>query len=229
MTLIPSRGCQFPQLRFLEFVTTTAESLTFSWHNKRNMEINIKSGTRVDLCSRIALELSPEKDALSASEPNIDWDCSMHKEKQLSNSNGQSSADSLYPTEPDVPRPRSRVRYQRRNSAVASMLFPAASHASRNFPLFRSSDSSAESLHLQSTGMRHIGLTQALQKAQELVHLSTSDSPPLFERAEAVGKVLKRTSLPWSQKYQGEDSAHHGATASGLDLAEEGTRKRQKT
>ena len=198
-------------------------------HKKRNMEISITSGSGVDLSSRISLEPSPEKDALSASEPNIQWDFSMHKEKQLSTSNGPSSADFLYPTEPDLPRPRSRVRYQRRNSAVASTLFPAASLASRNCPLLRSSDGNDEYLHLSSKGIRHIELTQALQKAQDLVHLSTSDSPRPSHRDEAVGKMLKRASLPWSQKYQEEASPHHGATASGSDMTEEGTRKRQKT
>jgi hypothetical protein len=187
------------------------------------------TGSGVDLRSRLSLEPSLERDDLSASEPNIEWDCSMHKEKQLSTSNGPSTADFLYPTEPDVPRPRSRVRYQRRNSAVASMLFPAASHASRNCSLLRPSDRNAEYLHLSSTCMRHIQLTEALQKAQELVQLSTSDPPPHLDRDEAVGKMLKRASLPWSQKYQEEASPHHGATASESDMTEEGTRKRQKT
>lgn len=192
------------------------------------MEFNISSSNGNDVSSRISFELSPVKDILSASEPNMDWDCSMYKDKQSSTLKEPSSAELLYPSEPDVPRPRPRVRYQRRNSAVASMLFPAASNASRNFPSFLSSDGNAGPLHL-STRIRHIGLSEALMKAQELVQHSPSISPPPLEGDEIPGKMLKRVSLPWSQKYEEKVPPDLEETTSGSDVTEEGKRKRQRT
>lgn len=189
----------------------------------------------MDLSPRIALEISPTNDPLSASEPNIDWDCCLlHKESQSSTASGLSCASLLYPTEPDEHRPRPRVRYQRRNSAVASMLFPAATYASKNFPSssqFRSSDNNNDvegSLHL-SPRINPIRLTDALKKAQKIVDESTSDSPPPLESDQVLVKMSKRVSLPWSQKYQEEVSPRRESSAVGSDSSEGGTRKRQKT
>ena len=187
----------------------------------------------MDLSPRISLEISPSSNPLSASEQNIDWDCSLHKENQSSTAAGLSCANLLYPTEPDEHRPKPRVRYQRRNSAVASMLFPAATHASINFPSasqLQSSDSdnARSSLHL-STRMNPIRLTDALKKAQLIVDEMTSYSPPPLENDRLLVKMSKRVSVPWSQKYQEEISPHRESSPLASDATEGGKRKRQKT
>ena len=165
--------------------------------------------SRETLSPRISRDSPPHKNSISASDPHIEWCYSIKVGKIASPSKGEcgeNSVDSviLSPTEPTECRPKPRVRYQRRNSAIASMLFPSTL-AAMEYPAFRTSDTSSSDSILSIPTLQNsvlpMHLAEALEKAQEVVGHSLESSPSL--QSDQVSKRMsKRASLPWSQKYQ---------------------------
>ena len=159
------------------------------------MEANI-SFSSSGLNPRITVEMPSVKDGLLTSETNFDR--SQKKTETMSAPTEAISihslcSDSLYHNEQNVEPPRPHVRYKRRNSAVASMLFPSTIATATSFSALRTPASSVASLGL-SADLCLLDPVEALAKAQKLLQ-NIPDYPPPFQ-PETLADTKKRKSVP---------------------------------